>query len=75
MLLQKGQSSPYYGVLMPIDYAKALEQKSLDLELYKVELKKHETDIPLYKAPDSSTIVLVGIGGVLIGFLIGALAR
>jgi hypothetical protein len=75
VLLQKSQPSPYYGVLMPIDYAKQLEKNSLDMALYKSELEKHEASIPLYTTPDGSTIVMVGVGAAILGFVIGAATR
>lgn len=60
---------------MPVDYAKALEKKSLDADLYKQELEKHEGSIPLYSTPDGSTLVLIGLGGALIGFIVGLSTR
>jgi hypothetical protein len=60
---------------MPVDYAKQLEKNSLDAQLYKSELEKHEGSIPLYTTPDSSVIILVGVGGLLTGYLIGSLVH
>lgn len=60
---------------MPMDYAKALEQKSMNADLYKQELEKHEGAIPLYSTPDGSTLVLIGLGGALVGFVIGMSTR
>src|SRR5208282_1512589 len=75
VILQKSSPAPYYGVLMPIDYAKQLEQKSLDAELYKSELAKHEGAVPLYTTPDGSYLVLIGLGGALVGFIVGLSTR
>lgn len=75
ILLQKSSPAPYYGILMPVDYAKQLEKNTLDLALYKSELEKHEGAVPLYTTPDGSILVLVGVGGLLAGFLIGSLVH
>jgi len=75
ILLPKNSPAPYVGILMPVNYAKQLEKNTLDLALYKSEVQKHEGAIPLYTAPDSSVIILVGVGGLLTGYLIGTLVH
>ena len=75
ILLQKSNPAPYAGVLMPTDYARKLEQKSLDAELYKIELQKHEGDVPLYSTPDSGTIIVVGVLCGVLGFFLGGLSH
>ena len=75
ILLQKNSPAPFYGILMPVDYAKQLEKNTLDMQLYKSELQKHEGAVPLYTTPDGSILVLVGVGGLLTGFLIGSLVH
>lgn len=56
---------------MPIEDLRLLQTDHLNVELYKEELAKHEEDVPLYVAPDSSSFVLLGVGALLIGVLIG----
>jgi len=60
---------------MPVDYAKALETKSLNADLYKVELQKHMADVPAYSTPSSSLIVLIGLGALITGFGLGLITR
>lgn len=71
IILQKNNPTPYQGVLMPMSYARELEKKSLDLKFCEIEMQKHEGDAPLYTAPDGGKTVLIGLGGVLLGFIIG----
>jgi hypothetical protein len=60
---------------MPVDYAKQLEKNTLDMQLYKSELQKHEGEVPLYTAPDGGRTILIGLGCAILGFVIGSLAR
>lgn len=60
---------------MPVETLRKLETKSLNSDLYKAELEKNQQVIPLYSAPDHSVIVLIGVGGLLIGFLVGFLSH
>jgi hypothetical protein len=75
ILLNQNDKAPYYGVLMSVDYARELEKKSLDLDLYKSEIEKHEGEVPLYTTPDGGKTILIGLGCALLGFLIGSVSH
>lgn len=75
VLIQKDEKASFSGALLPIDALRQLETKSLNSELYKAELEKNQQIIPLYSAPDHSILVLVGVGGLIIGFIIGFVAH
>ena len=75
VLIQKNQPAAYDGVLMPVETLRNLETKSLNSDLYKAELTKNQQIIPLYSAPDHSALVLIGVGGLLLGFVIGFVAH
>ena len=72
VLINQNDRAPYYGVLMTVDYARELEKKSLDLDLYKAEVAKHEGEVPLYAVPDGGKTILIGIGCALLGFIMGS---
>jgi hypothetical protein len=59
---------------MPVDYAKALEKKSLDADLYKTELDKNLDTPPEYKL-DGGRTILIGLGCAVLGFLVGSATK
>jgi hypothetical protein len=75
VLLQKSQPANYDGVLMPSETFRNYETDHLNAQLYRDELKKHEGAVPLYTTPDGSTLVLIGIGGAVLGYVIGVTTR
>ena len=58
-----------------MSYARELEKNSLDMNLYKSELAKHEGEVPLYSAPDGGRTLLIGLGCALLGFVIGSTTK
>jgi hypothetical protein len=74
-LLLKSSPAPFDGVLMTIDYAKDLQIDHMNASLYKMELKKHEGEVPLYAPSNAGTYILIGVGSFLVGFLIGLASR
>jgi len=71
VLVEKNQPSPFSGALMPIEKLRDLETKSLNADLYKTELERQEGEVPLYVAPDSSYLVLGGLGIAILFFFVG----
>jgi hypothetical protein len=54
-----------------MEVLRSLETDHLNAQLYKTELSKHEGDVPLYSAPDSSKIIVIGVISLVVGYLIG----
>lgn len=71
VLLQKSEPAPFSGALMPIEKLRDLETKSLNADLYKTEIDKQDAQVPLYVAPDSSYLVLGGLGIAILFFFVG----
>jgi hypothetical protein len=75
VLLQKNQVTPFEGYLIPPKEMEDIGTMRLNNELYKTELNKQEGQIPLYVAPDSSYLVIGGIGIGILFFFIGYATR
>jgi len=74
-LLKKTDPAPYAGALLPIEDLKALQKDHLNAIDYKKELEEHESEMPLFFAPDSKTFVIIGMSGVVLGFVLWALVH
>ena len=71
VLLQKDQPANFDGALIPIEKLRELETDHLNAALYKTELERQEGTVPLYVAPDSSYLILGGLGIAILFFFIG----
>ena len=75
VLLSQSDKAPYSGALLPMDMLRSFQVDHMNSLLYKTELSKHEGEVPLYAAPDGGKTVLIGVGCLLLGFVIGATAH
>lgn len=74
ILIQKNQVASFDGALISIEKLRDLETKSLNADLYKEELKKHEGDLPPVPLSAETKGIWYGVG-ILTGMAICAIVR